>query len=78
MDQHIIPTPVVNEEDSSQYVVCSSVGDVYAILQYHNNEIEKDEDTIRLLLKSKPGSEFDKAEINKCLEYTKNRITSER
>jgi hypothetical protein len=41
-------------------------------------EIEKDEDTIRLRLKSKPGSEFDKAEINKCLEYTKNRITSER
>ena len=41
-------------------------------------EIEKDEDTIRLRLKSKPGSEFDKAAINKCLEYTKNRITSER
>ena len=39
-------------------------------------EIEKDEDTICLRLKSKPGSEFDKAEISKCLEYTKNRVTS--
>ena len=40
VEKHIIPTPVVNEADSSQYVVCSSVGDVYAILQYHNNEIK--------------------------------------
>jgi hypothetical protein len=40
VEKHIMPTPVVNEEDSSQYVVCSSVGDVYAILQYHNNEIK--------------------------------------
>jgi len=40
VEKHIIPTPVVNEEDSSQYVVCSSVGDVYAILQYYKNEIK--------------------------------------
>jgi len=40
VEKHIISTPVVDEEDSSQYLVCSSVGDVYAILQYHNNEIK--------------------------------------
>ena len=39
-EKHLIRTPVVNEADSSQYVVCSSVGDVYAILQYHKNEIK--------------------------------------
>lgn len=40
-------------------------------------EIEKEEDTIHLHLKSKPGKEFDISEINKCLEYTENKVTSE-
>lgn len=39
VEKHIIPAPVVNEDNSSQYVVCSNVGDVYAILQYYKNKI---------------------------------------
>jgi hypothetical protein len=41
-------------------------------------EIDNDEDTIRLRLKSKPGEEFDKSEIDKCLEYTKNKMINGR
>ena len=36
----LILNPVVNEADSSQYVVCSSVGDVYAVLRYYKNKIK--------------------------------------
>ena len=40
-------------------------------------EIENDEDTIRLKLKSKPDEKFDETEISKCLEYTKGKVTDE-
>ena len=40
-------------------------------------EIENDEDTIRLKLRSKPDEKFDKAEISKCLEYTKGKVMNE-
>lgn len=37
-------------------------------------EIEHNEDTIRLKLKSKPDEHFDETELNKCLEYTKEKM----
>ena len=40
-------------------------------------EIETDEDTIRLKLQSKPDENFDRSEINKCLEYTKGKVMDE-
>lgn len=40
-------------------------------------EIENNEDTIRLKLKSKTGEKFDKSEISKCLEYTKGKVKNE-
>ena len=40
-------------------------------------EIENNEDTIRLKLKSKPDEQIDKSEIDKCLEYTKGKIMNE-
>ena len=40
-------------------------------------EIESDEDTIRLKLKSKPNVIFDQSEIGKCLEYTKGKVINE-
>lgn len=40
-------------------------------------EIESNEDTIRLKLKSKPDEQFDETEINKCLEYTKGKVMDE-
>jgi len=40
-------------------------------------EIESDEDTIKLKLKSKPDVEFDESEICKCLEYTKGKVVDE-
>jgi hypothetical protein len=40
-------------------------------------EIENDEDTIRLKLKSKPNEKFDESEISKCLEYTKGKTLNE-
>jgi len=40
-------------------------------------EIENDEDTIRLKLKSKPDVKFDESEIGKCLEYTKGKVMNE-
>lgn len=40
-------------------------------------EIENDEDTIRLKLKSKPDAKFDESEIGKCLEYTKGKVINE-
>ena len=40
-------------------------------------QIEQAEGKINLQLKSKPGEAFDVAEIDKCLEYTKNKVASE-
>lgn len=40
-------------------------------------EIESDEDTIKLKLKSKPDVKFDESEIGKCLEYTKGKVMDE-
>ena len=40
-------------------------------------EIEADEDTIKLKLKSKPDVKFDESEIGKCLEYTKEKVMDE-
>ena len=40
-------------------------------------EIEGDEDTIRLKLKSKSNVKFDESEIGKCLEYTKGKVLDE-
>ena len=37
-------------------------------------EIESDGDDIHLHLKSKIGSKINKAEINKCLDYTTDRV----
>lgn len=37
-------------------------------------EIETDEDSIRLRLKSKPDEKFNQSELGKCLEYTKERV----
>ena len=40
-------------------------------------EIENNEDTIRLKLKSKSDVKFDESEISKCLEYTKGKVINE-
>jgi len=40
VEKHIKVAPVVNEITSSQYVVCSSAGDVYVIFNYHKNKIK--------------------------------------
>jgi hypothetical protein len=40
-------------------------------------EIENDENTIRLKLKSKSDVQFDESEISKCLEYTKGKVMDE-
>lgn len=40
-------------------------------------EIENDEDTIRLRLKSKPDVKFDESEISKCLDYTRGKVADE-
>ena len=40
-------------------------------------EIESDENTIKLKLKSKPDVKFDESEIGKCLEYTKGKVLDE-
>lgn len=37
-------------------------------------EIDDSDENIKLRLKSKYGSKIDKEEINKCMEYTKNRV----
>lgn len=38
--KHINTAPVVNDKTSSQYVVCSGAGNVYAILRYDDNKIK--------------------------------------
>ena len=40
-------------------------------------EIESDEGTIKLKLKSKPDVKFNESEIGKCLEYTKGKVIDE-
>ena len=45
MDQLSL-NPVVDEEDSSQHVICSDAGDVYVILRYQDNKLTD----IRLVL----------------------------
>jgi len=40
LEEHIIVTPVVNDKTSSQFLVCSNSGDVYAIFNYSNNKIQ--------------------------------------
>jgi hypothetical protein len=40
-------------------------------------EIQSDEDTIRMKLKSRPNAKFDESEIGRCLEYTKQQMESE-
>ena len=37
-------------------------------------EIEHDDETIQLRLKSKRGTKINKAEIDRCLEYTAKRV----
>jgi len=40
--------------------------------------IEQTEDSIQLRLKNKPGVKLDASEINRCLEYTKERVNKEK
>lgn len=40
-------------------------------------EMENDEDSIRLKLRSKPGERLDETEIGKCLEYTEGKVNEE-
>ena len=40
-------------------------------------EIESNEDTIKLKLKSKSDAKFDESEISKCLEYTKEKVLND-
>ena len=40
VEKHIHHAPVVSDKTSSQYLVCSGIGDVYAVLGYHNNKIK--------------------------------------
>ena len=51
---------------------CSCPTEEYKKLE--SIQIEQREDSIQLRLKSKQGVELDKSEINKCLEYTKERV----
>lgn len=44
--QQLLIKPVVNEEDTTQHVICSDAWDVYAILQYRDNRVTD----IRLVL----------------------------
>lgn len=40
LEKYIKVTPVVNDKTSSQFLVCSNLGDVYAIFNYNNNKIQ--------------------------------------
>ena len=40
-------------------------------------EIEHDEDSISLKLRSRPNERFDESEIKKCLEYTRGKAMDE-
>jgi hypothetical protein len=54
---------------------CSCPTQEYSKLE--SLEIESNEDTIRLKLKSKPDEQLDESEIGKCLEYTKGKVMDE-
>lgn len=51
---------------------CSCPTEEYKKLE--SMQIEQGEDSIQLRLKSKQGVKLDKSEINRCLEYTKERV----
>ena len=51
---------------------CSCPTEEYSKL--NSLDIENDENSISLKLKSKPGKKLDESEISKCLEYTKKKI----
>lgn len=40
VEKNLMVAAVVNDKTSSQYVVCSDQGDIYAILRYRDNKIE--------------------------------------
>lgn len=46
LEKHIKVTQIVNDKTSSQFLVCSNLGDVYAIINYHNSKIQTIEITI--------------------------------
>lgn len=46
VENHLRPAPVVDEKTSSQYVVCTTEGDVYVLFRYLNNKVE----TIELVI----------------------------
>ena len=54
---------------------CSCPTEEYKKLE--SMQIEQREDGIRLRLKSKQGIELDKSEMNRCLEYTKERVNED-
>ena len=54
---------------------CSCPTEEYKKLQ--SLEIKHNDENIELHLKSKDGLKLDKAEINKCLEYTEKRVNQE-
>jgi len=41
VQKHIKPAPVIEDKISSQYVVCSNVGDVYVLFSYLNNKVKQ-------------------------------------
>ena len=41
-------------------------------------EIDNSVDTIHLKLKSKPGLQIDETEIDKCLEYTRDKVNDKK
>ena len=45
--------------------------------KFESLEIENNDDTIHLKLKSKPDEHIDELEIGKCLEYTKGKVMDE-
>jgi len=46
VENHVTAAPVVDDATSSQYLVCSGEGDVYAIINYRNDKVE----TIEILI----------------------------
>lgn len=41
VENHLKPAPVIEDKISSQYVVCSNVGDVYVLFRYVNNKVKQ-------------------------------------
>lgn len=40
VEKHIATSPVADDVNSSQYLVCSDAGDVYAIFRYQDNKVK--------------------------------------